>query len=108
MEKTKEYLLEEGTLKEFCDKFWKYSPSIGYEIYKGACPQEHIDYWAKILEEYGSQRFREGQEESKVFNIEKLINQYKKEEMPDADSPYHHEAEIASGFKYFIEWLKKN
>ena len=38
--------------------------------------------------------------------IEKLIYQYKKEQLPDADSPFHYEAEAWAGLKYFLEWLK--
>ena len=41
------------------------------------------------------------------LHIEKLLNEYKKEQMPDADEPFHHEAEIAAGFRFFIEWLKR-
>jgi len=39
--------------------------------------------------------------------MENLINEFKKECLPDANEPFHHEAEIAAGFKHFIEWLKK-
>lgn len=58
----------------------------------------------EAMEEYGAQQRALGFEEG---NIEKLITQYIKEELPDANSPYHHEAEIAAGFEYFIEWVKK-
>ena len=30
----------------------------------------------------------------------------KKEQLPDADSPFHYEAEAWVGLKYFLEWLK--
>lgn len=43
---------------------------------------------------------------STVEEIKNLINQYKKEKLPDADVPFHYESEIASGFKYFIKWLE--
>lgn len=42
----------------------------------------------------------------KIIEIEKLINDYIKEELKYADVPFHYEAEIAAGFKHFIEWLK--
>lgn len=38
--------------------------------------------------------------------VEWLLNEYKKDQLPDADSPFHHEAEIAAGFKSFIIWLR--
>ena len=41
-----------------------------------------------------------------ISYIENLINEYKKENLPNADSAYHHEAEIAAGLKYLIMWLK--
>lgn len=41
-----------------------------------------------------------------IQHLEKLLNEYKKEELPNAESPYHHEAEIASGLKYLILWVK--
>ncbi len=40
------------------------------------------------------------------YKFEDLINQYVKEEMPDANTPFHHEAESAAGFKFFLQWLK--
>jgi len=39
--------------------------------------------------------------------IKKAIEQYKKEELPDFETPYHYEAEIWSGMKSFIAWLDK-
>ena len=39
--------------------------------------------------------------------IERLIEEYKKEELPNSNEPFHHEAEAAAGFKYFIKWLKR-
>ncbi len=40
-------------------------------------------------------------------DLESLIEQYKKEELKNCDKPFHYEAEIASGFKYFLEWYKQ-
>jgi len=46
--------------------------------------------------------------EKRLSNIiEKLIDEYKKEELLNANVPFHYEAEIATGFKYFIKWLKR-
>jgi len=42
-----------------------------------------------------------------INQIEKLINDFKNEELPDADTPFHYEKEIAAGFKDFVKWLKK-
>lgn len=39
-------------------------------------------------------------------HLEKLLNQYKKEGLKSADKAFHYEAEIAAGFRFFIEWLK--
>ena len=46
-------------------------------------------------------------EESEIQKIEDLLNEYKKEELKNCEVPFHYEAEIASGFKHFIEWLKR-
>lgn len=35
-----------------------------------------------------------------------LIELYKKECLPNANEPYHYEAEITAGLNNFIEWLK--
>jgi hypothetical protein len=43
---------------------------------------------------------------SNLLLIENLINAYKKEYLKYVDEPFHYEAEIASGFNDFIEWLK--
>lgn len=39
-------------------------------------------------------------------NIEKLLKEYIKKELPNGNEPYHHETEVVAGIKYFIEWLK--
>ncbi len=41
------------------------------------------------------------------LHIEKLMEEYKKEQMPDANTPFHHESEIASVFNHFILWVKR-
>lgn len=38
-------------------------------------------------------------------HIEKLLNDFKKEELKNADEPFHYEAEIAAGLTYFTNWL---
>ena len=43
----------------------------------------------------------------KINEIKKLIKEFKKEELPNANTPFHYEAEQAAGFDYFIEWLTK-
>jgi hypothetical protein len=42
-----------------------------------------------------------------IDKIEKLIGEYRRDELPGADKPFHHEAEIASGMKYFIMYLRE-
>lgn len=39
--------------------------------------------------------------------VKKLIYKFKEEELPDAESPFHCEAEIWDGMKNFIQWLEK-
>ena len=41
-----------------------------------------------------------------VEEIKNAIYQFKKEELPDAESPFHYEAEIWAGMKHFIQWLE--
>ena len=36
----------------------------------------------------------------------KAVYQFKEEELPDAESPFHYEAEIWSGMKSFIRWIE--
>ena len=43
-----------------------------------------------------------------IDEIKKAIHKFKKEELPDAESPYHFEAEIWSGMKSFLRWLESN
>lgn len=41
------------------------------------------------------------------FNqVSDSVYQYVKEELPDANSPYHFEAEIWSGMQSFLLWLE--
>lgn len=41
-----------------------------------------------------------------VEDIKKAIFQFKKECLPDAEAPFHYEAEIWAGMKRFISWLE--
>lgn len=41
-----------------------------------------------------------------IEEIKNAIYQFKKEELPDAESPFHYEAEIWAGMKHFIQWLE--
>jgi hypothetical protein len=41
-----------------------------------------------------------------VEEVEKAIKQYKKEQLPDAETPYHFDAEIWSGMKSFLRWIE--
>ena len=38
--------------------------------------------------------------------IKKAVYKFKKEELPDAEVPYHYEAEIWAGMKSFIKWIE--
>ena len=41
-----------------------------------------------------------------VEDIKKAIFQFKKECLPDAEAPFHYEAEIWAGIQSFIRWLE--
>lgn len=38
--------------------------------------------------------------------VERFINQFREEELPNRNEPWHYDAEIDAGFKYFLIWLK--
>jgi len=40
-----------------------------------------------------------------TLHIKTLIDKFKSEELPDAEEPFHHEAEIWAGMQRFITWL---
>jgi hypothetical protein len=42
-----------------------------------------------------------------IEEIKKLLHQFKKEELPNAEEPYHYEEETWQGMKHFIEWLER-
>ncbi|HRH83609.1 MAG TPA: hypothetical protein PK210_05165 [Bacteroidia bacterium] len=41
-----------------------------------------------------------------VEDIKKAIFRFKKECLPDAEAPFHYEAEIWAGMQSFIRWLE--
>ena len=43
-----------------------------------------------------------------IDEIKKAVYKFKKEELPDAEIPYHFESEIWSGIQSFIDWLESN
>lgn len=49
---------------------------------------------------------KEEKEKLSIEEIKNYIFQFKKEELPDAEAPFHYEAEIWSGMKHFIRWLE--
>ena len=39
--------------------------------------------------------------------MKNLLDEYKKEKMPDAETPFHYEAEAWSTMKRFLAWVKE-
>jgi hypothetical protein len=44
---------------------------------------------------------------SLLEEIKTLLEQYRDEEMPNWNAPFHYEAEGWASMKYFIEWLER-
>ena len=44
---------------------------------------------------------------SLLGEIKTLLEQYRDEEMPNWNAPFHYEAEGWASMKYFIEWLER-
>lgn len=44
---------------------------------------------------------------SLLVEIKTLLEQYRDEEMPDWNTPYHYDAEGWAAMKYFIQWLER-
>lgn len=42
---------------------------------------------------------------SLLMEIKSLLEQYRDEEMPDWNTPFHYDAEGWASMKYFIQWL---
>jgi len=61
-----------------------------------------------MLKKKKSDLLKQPTDNSSLFikEVEKAIYQFRKEELPDAETPFHHEAEIWSGLKNFINWLE--
>ena len=41
-----------------------------------------------------------------TFDIQVLIEEYREQELPNRNQPYHYEAEIDSGLNFLIEFIK--
>jgi len=46
-------------------------------------------------------------QEDKINEFLSLIEEYKEKELPHRNEPYHYEAEIAAGLKYFEIFIKE-
>jgi hypothetical protein len=44
---------------------------------------------------------------SLLVEIKTLLEQYRDEEMPDWNTPYHYDAEGWAAMKYFSQWLER-
>ena len=45
--------------------------------------------------------------DSLLVEIKTLLEQYRDEEMPNWNAPFHYEAEGWASMKYFIQWLER-
>lgn len=63
-----------------------------------------MEEYAKI---YHESKVKKDTNSVSLFYISNLANEYKKEELPNSDVPYHYEAEAASGIDSFVNWLKQ-
>ena len=64
------------------------------------------EYWRNNVE---SRSFIKGYtkcQEDMADNFLSLIEEYREKELPNKDVPYHYEAEIDSGLKYLIMFIK--
>ena len=77
-----EYMAKHRPSKEGTSEQWKaYSKKLEYELMVGT--------------------------ELNPSSVESSIMQFKEEELPDAETPFHHNAEVWSGMQRFIDWLKQ-
>lgn len=60
-----------------------------------------------LLIEELCKRFEKKSNSSNINNVKDFILQFKKENLPDAETPFHYEAEIWSGMKQFIQFLEE-
>lgn len=47
-----------------------------------------------------------GAEEYHQSKVKTLFNDFKKEELPNAEAAFHYESEMWSGMQRFLEWMK--
>ena len=73
----------------------KYKSSEQKFTYKAVATR---DCWKEL------QKMNKSSDELKV---QKLVNQFCKEELKEKDVPYSSDAEIYSGMKYFLRWIKQ-
>lgn len=41
-----------------------------------------------------------------IIELKSLLHKFKKEELPDAEIPFHYEAEIWAGMEHLVVWLE--
>jgi hypothetical protein len=56
---------------------------------------------------YKKIKYTIGMDNIKIEEIEKLLTEYRDEEMPGWNEPFHYEAEGWQSMVYFLEWLKR-
>lgn len=66
-----------------------------------------VKYYDEAAEMYARECVANSSKAISPEGIKNLFEEYKKEHLPDADEPFHYEAEIASGFKHFLLWLEQ-
>lgn len=66
-----------------------------YEMMKTCC------------DEYGRQFCKPDVNGALLVEIKSLLEQYRDEEMPDWNAPFHYDAEGWAAMKYFIQWLER-
>lgn len=66
-----------------------------------------VKYYDEAAEMYAKECVEHSQKTTTPDDIKRLFEEYKKEHLPNASEPFHHEAEIAAGFKYFLLWMER-
>ena len=103
----KKYLLKRiDDLKALENKAWE------YQIKQKKIREKQIDqiiFARNELEKafYFLNKSDKAKESIDYTNLEKIVNQFVKEELPDSNVPFHPQSEIASIFKIFLNWVKK-
>lgn len=62
------------------------------------CPEE--------TDKESEDKLKDNIEHLNIQELAKLVTLYRKEELPDAEVPFHYHAEIWSGMKEFILWME--